>query len=88
MPVQQFEMSPDLDDEAGQSLTIRAYARLRSRIISGELAPGQRLKVNATDPLAAIDLPHFCAESGHRLVATATEGPRLLFLVERGETAG
>jgi DNA-binding GntR family transcriptional regulator len=45
MPVQQFEMSPDLDDEAGQSLTIRAYARLRSRIISGELAPGQRLKV-------------------------------------------
>jgi DNA-binding GntR family transcriptional regulator len=46
MPVQQFEFSSTLDDEAGQSLTIRAYAKLRARIISGELAPGQRLKVD------------------------------------------
>jgi tRNA 2-thiouridine synthesizing protein A len=61
---------------------------LKARKALLALRPGQRLRVTATDPLAAIDLPHFCAESGHRLVATATQGTRLLFLVERGETAG
>lgn len=45
MPVQQFEIPSVLDEDTGQSLTIRAYAKLRTRIISGELAPGQRLKV-------------------------------------------
>jgi tRNA 2-thiouridine synthesizing protein A len=61
---------------------------LRARKALMALPVGARLKVTATDPLAAIDMPHFCAESGHRLVASATEGTRLLFLIERGERAG
>jgi tRNA 2-thiouridine synthesizing protein A len=48
------------------------------------MAPGQRLIVIATDPMAAIDLPHFCNESGHRLIAQAQDGVALRFLVERG----
>jgi tRNA 2-thiouridine synthesizing protein A len=56
---------------------------LKARKALLALRPGQRLKVTATDPLAAIDLPHFCAESGNRLVASATEGTHLLFLIER-----
>jgi len=31
------------------------------------LAPGGRLKVIADDPLAAIDIPYFCREAGHRV---------------------
>lgn len=40
----------DLSNRAAdetQSLTIKAYSKLRARIISGELAPGQRLKVES-----------------------------------------
>jgi tRNA 2-thiouridine synthesizing protein A len=44
---------------------------------------GQRLLVEATDPMSAIDFPHYCSESGHRLVASGTTGPILRFLIER-----
>jgi tRNA 2-thiouridine synthesizing protein A len=48
------------------------------------LSPGERLLVEATDPMAAIDVPHFCNEAGHRLVATdLVQGVRR-FLIERG----
>lgn len=32
------------------------------------LAPGGILKILTDDPAAVIDIPHFCAESGHELV--------------------
>jgi tRNA 2-thiouridine synthesizing protein A len=56
---------------------------LKARKALLALRPGQRLKVTATDPLAAIDLPHFCAESGNRLIATAIDDDRHLFLIEK-----
>ena len=33
------------------------------------LAPGQVLRLIADDPAAVIDVPHFCAEQGHVLLA-------------------
>ncbi len=57
---------------------------LRARKALIALPAGARLKVTATDPMAAIDMPHFAAEAGHRLVATAEDGEKLLFLIERG----
>jgi tRNA 2-thiouridine synthesizing protein A len=48
------------------------------------LAAGQRLRVEASDPLAAIDIPHFCNEAGHVLVATERRGDAFVFLIERG----
>jgi tRNA 2-thiouridine synthesizing protein A len=47
------------------------------------LAPGKRLLVEASDPLAAVDIPHFCREAGHTLVATEKRGDAWLFLIER-----
>ena len=47
------------------------------------LAPGQRLLLAATDGMAAIDVPHFCNEAGHRLVASETNHSMLRFLIER-----
>jgi tRNA 2-thiouridine synthesizing protein A len=34
-----------------------------------DLQPGDELIVETTDPLAGIDIPHFCKEDGHELVA-------------------
>lgn len=47
------------------------------------LAPGERLLVEATDPMAAIDIPNFCREAGHRLVRAETAALPLRFLIER-----
>lgn len=44
MTIQIPNIVDDFEDHE-QSLTIRAYAKLRAAIISGELTPGQRLKV-------------------------------------------
>lgn len=49
------------------------------------MAPGSRLRVVATDPMAAIDIPHFCAEAGHVLVSQAKSEGELVFVIERGE---
>jgi tRNA 2-thiouridine synthesizing protein A len=44
---------------------------------------GTRFLVIATDPMAAIDVPHFCNENGHRLVADTREGTELRFEIEK-----
>ncbi len=61
---------------------LRAQKRLR------ELAPGVVLKVLATDPIAAIDFPHFCHESGHELLDSTEENQVLIFRIKcRSQTA-
>lgn len=40
--------------------------RLRKRLLAA--GAGQVVRLLATDPAAAIDVPHFCAESGHELL--------------------
>lgn len=47
------------------------------------LAPGDILIVEATDPMAAIDIPHFCHEQGHQLVGTEKDGSILRFTIAR-----
>lgn len=58
---------------------IRAEAALRG------LAPGARLRIVADDPLAAVDLPHFCREAGHTVEQLPSDPPLCVFLVTRGE---
>jgi tRNA 2-thiouridine synthesizing protein A len=55
--------------------------KARKKLIS--MKPGERLLVEATDPLAALDFPAFCNETGHRLVATEQKDKVLRFLIER-----
>lgn len=49
--------------------------------------PGTRFLVLATDPMAAIDFPHFCTEHGHRLLANAKDGEEMRFEIEKGGPA-
>lgn len=46
--------------------------------------PGTRFVVEATDPLAAIDIPNLCREEGHRLLASASIGTILRFEIAKG----
>ncbi|WP_338052131.1 sulfurtransferase TusA family protein [Roseicyclus persicicus] len=46
--------------------------RLRQRL--AVLRAGQVVRLVADDPMAAVDVPHFCAEGGHRLVGQVAEG--------------
>jgi tRNA 2-thiouridine synthesizing protein A len=58
---------------------------LKARKALMGMAPGARLLVLASDPMAAIDLPHFCNEAGHILVAESRSGTELRFLIERAK---
>jgi tRNA 2-thiouridine synthesizing protein A len=47
-------------------------------------AAGTRFVVLADDPMAAIDVPNFCREEGHRLIAAERSGDALRFEIEKG----
>ncbi|TRW98875.1 sulfurtransferase TusA family protein [Paracoccus sp. M683] len=60
--------------------------RLRKRLMASP--PGTRLRLIATDPAAVIDVPHFCAQGGHRLIGTRDlAGGAREYTVERGPLA-
>ncbi len=57
---------------------------LRARKALVAMAEGEVLRVLADDPMALIDLPHFCALAGHlHLGVTETEGEQD-HLIRRG----
>ena len=57
---------------------------LRARKRLGALAPGTVLCVRATDAMARIDLPHFCAEAGHTYLGAEEDRSVTLHLIRRG----
>jgi len=58
---------------------LKARKRLKA------LAPGARLRMLADDPAAVVDVPHFCAEQGHRLIEQGRVEGALSFLIEKGQ---
>jgi tRNA 2-thiouridine synthesizing protein A len=44
---------------------------------------GHVLKVLASDPMSAIDMPHFCSEQGHILLTNAKQGDVFTFRIKR-----
>jgi tRNA 2-thiouridine synthesizing protein A len=56
---------------------------LRTRKRLAGMPAGELLWVETTDPLAAIDIPAFCQEDGHRLLETESVGGGHRFLIER-----
>lgn len=57
---------------------------LKARKRLQTLHEGQVLCVRATDPMAAIDLPHFCAESGHEFIEARQDGAVGVYLIRIG----
>lgn len=45
------------------------YPVLKTENRMTSVPPGALIEVETTDPLSAIDIPHFCTENGHELVS-------------------
>ena len=56
---------------------------LKTRRALAKMPKGTRLRVLASDPMSAIDIPHMCNEDGHRLVSFGKTEGELEFLIER-----
>lgn len=56
---------------------------LRTRKLLATLAGGQRLRVECSDPLAAIDIPHMLSETGDVLEASDIAGAILIFDIRK-----
>ena len=56
---------------------------LKARKKLNQMRSGTILVVSATDPMAAIDIPHFCKEQGHILEASAQTGTTFTFRIRR-----
>ena len=73
-------MSETLLDMKGMNCplpVLRANRALRS------MAPGQRLRVLATDRAAVADFQAFCRETGHALLAWSEENGVFSFVIRR-----
>jgi tRNA 2-thiouridine synthesizing protein A len=57
---------------------------LRTRKLLMEMPAGAVLRVAADDPVARIDLPHFCSEAGHDLLEAAEIDGVQHYLIRRG----
>jgi tRNA 2-thiouridine synthesizing protein A len=55
--------------------------KARKRLMA--LEAGDRLRMRADDPAAVIDVPHFCAQAGHKIVETSEEGNVQIYLIEK-----
>ena len=56
---------------------------LKTRKALKTLAPGDRLEVRCTDPLAAIDIPHLVGVTGDRLEGVERGERGTVFLIEK-----
>ena len=57
---------------------------LRLRKALAALPPGAEVVLEATDGASWIDVPHFCAQAGHRLLEAAETDGVLHYRVQRG----
>ncbi len=57
---------------------------IRLEALLRKLADGAQVVVFADDPVAVIDIPHFCKEGGHSAEQIETPEKGCVFLVTRG----
>ena len=56
---------------------------LKARKRLQALASGQVLRVEADDPAAIVDVPHFCNEAGHTLALTEDQGAAQVYYIRK-----
>lgn len=60
---------------------LKARKRLKSMV------PGDELDLRTDDPAALIDIPHFCLEAGHEIVAADTDADVARWRIRKGAHA-
>lgn len=56
--------------------------KARKRLMA--LPSGAELRMLADDPAAIVDVPHFCAEAGHVLVAQEDHAGHQVYVIAKG----
>ena len=56
---------------------------LRAKKALRTLDAGALLTLECTDPLTVIDVPHFCNQTGHRLIAREQRDDLYVFTIEK-----
>jgi tRNA 2-thiouridine synthesizing protein A len=57
---------------------------LKARKRLKPLQDGAILELLANDPAAVVDVPHFCAEAGHTLIAQDEADDHVRYLIRKG----
>ncbi|MGK9053321.1 sulfurtransferase TusA family protein [Xaviernesmea oryzae] len=57
---------------------------LKTRRRLKSMESGAELLIETTDPLAGIDIPHFCSQEGHELVRSEKTEAGHRFLIRKG----
>ena len=70
-------MTPDHDIDARGLLCPLPVLRLRKRLLSAP--PGETIRICTDDPVARIDIPHFCTEQGATLFETEIHDDAVIF---------
>ncbi|MBA1346716.1 sulfurtransferase TusA family protein [Rhizobium leguminosarum] len=73
-------MNPVLYDLRGLKCPLPV---IKTRKKLAAMASGTLIRVDTTDPLAVIDMPHFCNEDGHELVETEKTENGHRFLIRK-----
>jgi len=55
--------------------------KLRKRLQS--LESGQEIEVQADDPVALVDIPHFCTEEGHQLLSQTVSAEMQIYRIAK-----
>ena len=61
---------------------------LMTRRALAQLAAGTKITVLASDPLAVVDIPHMCAEEGHKIENVTTRDGNSIFRIQAKSAAG
>jgi tRNA 2-thiouridine synthesizing protein A len=76
-------MSDNPETELDTSDLLCPLPVLKARKRLEAMASGTVLRVVATDPMSAIDMPHFCTEQGHVLLSHETHDRQQIFRIRR-----
>lgn len=76
-------MSDNPESELDVSDLLCPLPVLKARKRLEAMSSGSVLRVVATDPMSAIDMPHFCSEQGHVLLSHNTDDNRQIFRIRR-----
>lgn len=72
------------DDELDAAGLLCPLPVLKARKRLKAMSEGAVLRLIATDPAAVIDVPHFCSEAGHGLIAAQTVADQQIYLIRKG----
>ncbi len=71
---------PEIELDVTELLCPLPVLKARKRLLT--MASGSVLKVLATDPMSAVDIPHFCKEQGHELLSHHIQDRQYIFRIK------